>query len=137
MNQNLLEERKIISSCYDHLGGILGEALFNFFIKEKWIQKDEKEISITENGWDELEILGLDIEKLCSTKRKVVTICIERYYGIFHEHTGGYLGTLLADWLVDSGWIVKKVEDNFSLTKKGLYGLESLGVDIKCFKELI
>ena len=137
MNKNLFEERKIISSCDDHFGGILGEALFNFLIKEKWIQKDEKEISITENGWNELEILGLDVEKLRSTKRKMVTACIERHYGIFHEHTGAYLGSLLAEWLVDSGWIVKKVEDHFSLTKKGLHGLESLGVDIKCFTELI
>ena len=133
MNQNLLEERKIISLCYDHFGGILSEALFNFLIKEKWIQKDEKEISITEKGWNELEILGIDVEKLQPTKTKVVTSCIERQYGIHHEHTGAYLGSLLADWLVDSGWIVKKGDDNLNLTKKGLHGLEALGVDIKSF----
>ena len=137
MNTNLCAERKIITSCYDHFGGVLGEVLFNFLIKEKWIQKDEKEISITEKGWNELEILGIDVEKLQPPKTKVVTSCIERQYGIHHEHTGSYLGSLLADWLVDSGWIVKKGNDHLNLTKKGLHGLEALGVDIKSFNEFI
>ena len=137
MSMNLYAERKIITSCYDHLGGILGEVLFNFLIREKWIQKDEKEISITEKGWDELEILGIDVEKLHSTKRKMVTSCIERQYGIYHEHTGAYLGSLLTDWLIDSRWVVKKENGNLGLTKKGLHGLKSLGVDIKNFTDVI
>jgi len=139
MNSNELKGRKIVTPCYNHLGGILGEALFTFLVKEKWIQKDKNDIdyNITQKGWEELEIFGIDIEKLRSTEKKIVTACIEQHYGIYHKHTGALLGSLITDLLIELGWIAKKQENQLKVTKKGLHGLNALGVNIKNIIEIL
>ena len=74
-----ISKRTFIDSCNDHLGGILGEALFKFVLKEKWIENSDGEYNITNKGWEELEIIGLDVETLRNTKRKTVKICFETW----------------------------------------------------------
>lgn len=130
-------KRKIIKPCYDHISGIVGELLFDFLIKNKWIEKvnNGNEFNITENGWHELELLGIDMGKLKNTKRKVVSPCIERHHGIFIEHTGAHLGYLLSEWTFKKGWIIKNEDNQYLLTDKGLLGFESLGIDTKDIKQ--
>lgn len=124
-----LNNRKIVTYCYDHIGGILGEAIFEFLLREKWIEKDgEKQYHITEKGWEELEIMGVQLEKISSTSPKTFTSCHEKHHGIYHEHAGSPLGNLITDLLIEQEWIIKKGEDNLLLTKKGLRGLQSLGI---------
>jgi hypothetical protein len=129
----LIYKRTIVDSCYDHLGGILGETLFKFLLKEKWIENSDGEYNITDKGWEELETMGLDIDMLRNTKRKIVNICLQSNYGIFHEHIGAHLGSLLMELMIDLNWLVKKDEKRFELTDTGISGLESLGVEIKKF----
>jgi len=131
MNKRSFEKRIIVNPCYDHVGGLLGEALLRFFLKEKLIKRLEEDYIITENGWEELEIIGIDIDKLRSYKRKIVKVCIESNHGILYEHIGSYLGTLLMERISELGWLKKKDEKRYELTEKGLTGLESLGVRIK------
>ncbi|MCJ7572362.1 MAG: hypothetical protein MUO82_10900, partial [Candidatus Thermoplasmatota archaeon] len=71
---NQIYKRNIVESCYDHLSGILGEALFKFLLKEKCIENSSGEYNITDKGWEELEIMGLDVDKLHNTKRKIVNV---------------------------------------------------------------
>src|SRR4030042_5520244 len=127
----LMYKRTIVESCYDHLGGILGEALFKFLLKEKWIENSDGEYNITDKGWEELEIIGLEVDILRNTKRKIVNICLQSNYGIFHEHIGAQLGSLLMELMIDLNWLEKKDEKRFELTGTGIFGLESLGVEIK------
>jgi len=131
MNRRLFDRRIIVSPCYDHLGGLLGESLLRFFLKEKLIKRFDEDYIITDNGWEELEIIGIDIDKLRSDKRKIVKVCIESNHGILYEHIGSYLGALLMERIFELGWLKKKDEKRYELTDKGLTGLESLGVRIK------
>lgn len=131
MNSAKIVERKIVTTCYDHLGGILGELIFNFFLKEKLIEKSkvDNEYIISGKGWNELEIFGIDVKKLRSSKRKIVTICYDTYYGIYDQHIGAHLGAVLKDWFFELGWVVINEKKIVRLTKKGLHGLKALGVD--------
>jgi len=86
---------------------------------------------ITQKGWDELEIIGIDVDKLRTVKRKIVNVCFESNHGILYEHIGSYLGNLLMERMIELGWIKKKNEKIFLLTEKGLTGLESMGIKIK------
>ena len=131
MNKRSFEKRITINPCCDHVGGLLGEALLRFFLKEKLIKRLDEDYIITENGWEELEIIGIDIDKLRSYKKKIVKICIESNHGILYEHIGSYLGSLLMERIFELGWIKKKDEKRYELTEKGLTGLETLGVRIK------
>lgn len=51
-------------SCYDHLGGKLGELLLKSFIANDWIKKDphtDKNYHVTETGKKGFEALGIDL----------------------------------------------------------------------------
>ena len=120
MNKVNLEKKINVTSCYDHLGGLLGEALLRFFLKENLIKIFNNEYVITDKGWDELEIIGIDVDKLRSTKRKIVNICFESNHGILYEHLGSYLGDLLKERMIELEWIKKKNVKSFLLTEKDL-----------------
>ena len=108
MNTSNLEKKINVTSCYDHIGGLLGEAILKFFLKERLIRIFENEYVITDKGWDELEIIGVDVDKLRSRKRKIVNICFESNHGILYEHLGSYLGNLLMNRMIELEWIKKK-----------------------------
>jgi hypothetical protein len=125
------KKNMIVTSCYDHLGGLIGEALLRFFLKERLIRIFDNEYIITDKGWDELEIIGVNVDKLRSTKKKFVNICFESKKGILYEHLGSDLGNLLMERIIELKWIKKKGGNSYLLTEKGLTGLESMGVKIK------
>lgn len=116
-NKNF-EKRINITSCQDHLGGLLGEALLRFFLKEKLIKMNGNDYIITDKGWDELEIIGIDVDKLRSIKRKIVNICFENNHGIFYEHQGSYLGNLLMVRMIELDWLKKIDEKNLNSLKR-------------------
>ena len=125
------KDRKLVTICYDHIGGVLGETIFKFLLKEKWIEQSENDYAITEKGWNELEMIGIDISKLKDSKRKTINVCTERNLGIFHEHIGSNLGALLLEHMIELNWLQKKNDKVFELNDNGLQALELLGVDIK------
>jgi len=131
MNSRISERGKIITTCHNHLSGLLGEYLLRFFLKEELIKRLEDDFIITDKGWEDLEIIGIDVDKLRSIKGKIVKVCIESNEGILYEHIGSYLGALLMERMFELGWLKNKDEKRYELTEKGLIGLETLGVRIK------
>ena len=128
-----LKKKVLIKSCHDHIGGFFGESVLRFFLKEGLIKMKENEYVITKKGWDELEIIGVDVDKLRLSERKIVNICFESNHGILYEHLGSYLGNLFMKRMIELDWIKKRDEKTFELTEKGFSGLESLGIKIKTF----
>jgi predicted transcriptional regulator len=50
--------------CYDHLGGKLGAALFQFLLEHEWIRLEEGKTTVyavTEKGEKGFEALGLKL----------------------------------------------------------------------------
>ena len=117
--------------CNGHIGGLLGEALLKYFLREELIKKTNGDYIITEKGWEELEIIGIDIDKLRSNNKKIVNICSDSNYGIICEHMGSHLGALLMERMFELEWFKKRDRNIFELTLKGVTGLESLGIRIK------
>ncbi len=131
MNKGNFDKVINVTSCNGHLGGLLGEALLRFFLKENLIKINGNDYAITQKGWDELEIIGIDVDKLRSIKSKIVNVCFESNHGILYEHVGSYLGNLLMERMIELNWIKKKDEKILQLTDKGFTGLESMGIRIK------
>ncbi|HEX2945869.1 MAG TPA: hypothetical protein VHT96_07920 [Clostridia bacterium] len=51
-------------SCFGHIGGTLGDRLFNRLLELGWFEKDEDKVtvySLTELGKQALQELGVDI----------------------------------------------------------------------------
>lgn len=60
---------KPAKTCYNHIGGKLGEMLMEMFVDQGWIQKDnlaDKHFLITEKGQKEFTRLGLDLSEIKS-----------------------------------------------------------------------
>lgn len=125
-------ERKTVGLCYDHLSGRVGEQIFKFLVDSKWIEQigEEREYKITEQGFKEFETLGLDMLRLCNSKRKMLCVCIERYGRIFYEHTGALLGTLISERFMELGWLVKVGEKQYEVTTAGHEGLKKMGISL-------
>lgn len=52
--------------CYNHLGGKLGAALFEFMVQEGWIvakAETPNTYELTEKGYEALQSLGLDLSE--------------------------------------------------------------------------
>ena len=105
MNKEKFAKNITVTTCYDHIGGLLGESILKFFLKENLIKMTDNDYIITEKGWDELEIIGINIDKIRSSKRKIVNICFESNYGILYEHLGSYLGNQIMQRMIELEWI--------------------------------
>ena len=128
-----LKNRIMVNLCNDHISGFLGEALYLFFLKEGLISKKDDKYIITKKGLEELEIVGIDISSFNNNLKKKVTICAENDNGIFYEHIGSHLGSLIARKMIELKWIINFDKNTFELTKKGMDGLGSMGVKMKTY----
>ena len=55
-----------VKCCYGHLGGMLGDRLFDRMLELGWFRRDENELksfSLTELGTKEFKKLGVDLYK--------------------------------------------------------------------------
>jgi len=131
MNENFIKNFKV-NVCRDHIGGLLGEAILKFFLKEKLIIKNENDLyDLTDRGFEDLELIGIDIEGLRFSNNKLINICIEKENGILFEHIGSELGSLIYERFFELKWLKKFDDEDVYLTKSGIEGLKSLGVRIK------
>jgi len=63
---NIMRKKRMTGrKCYDHLGGNLGAALFDFYVSNGWIELEDGKntiFKITEKGHLEFAKMGLYIE---------------------------------------------------------------------------
>lgn len=119
--------RKLAAVCYDHIGGALGESLYDALVRKAWIKADSGELRVTAKGRRELAALGVPADQLDSSARKQVNACVERHAGMFYAHIGSHLGSLLAAALVEQDWLERSGRE-FHITPSGRRGLRRLGV---------
>ena len=122
---------KIFNICYGHIGGMLGEVLLYHFLKNKIIEKQDDDYYLTEQGFEELELIGIDIDDIISSSKTKVKICFESKDGILYEHIGSLLGELIMERLVELEWIRKIDDSSVELTTRGIEGLQSIGIKLK------
>ena len=121
--------RKLAAVCYDHIGGALGESLYDTLVRKAWVRAERGGLRVTVKGRRELTSLGVPVDKLESSARKPVNACVERHAGMFYAHIGSHLGSLLAAALVERGWLERSGRE-FHITPSGRRGLRKLGVKL-------
>jgi ParB-like chromosome segregation protein Spo0J len=119
--------RKLAAVCYDHIGGALGESLYDALVRKAWVSSTSGELLVTPKGRRELIALGVPTEELDASGRKQVNACVERHAGMFYAHIGSHLGSLLAAALVEKGWLERSGRE-FHITPLGRRGFRKLGV---------
>jgi DNA-binding transcriptional ArsR family regulator len=93
-------ELQTARTCYDHLAGALGVALFDALQRQRLLTP---ELEVTKRGVKRFGDLGIDIEMLTSRRRPLTRRCLDWTEG--RHHLAGSLGAALAARFLDLGWI--------------------------------
>jgi DNA-binding transcriptional ArsR family regulator len=87
-------------TCYDHLAGALGVALFDALLNERLLTP---ELTATRNGERRLRELGVDVEHASTGRRPFTRRCLD--WSERRHHLAGALGAAIADRFFELGWI--------------------------------
>lgn len=91
-------------TCYDHIAGELGVAIFGGMCMQRWIRKADGSWVLTPKGAAALrEALGIDIATIPALRRALVKPCLDWSERI--EHLGGGLGAALLARALEAGWL--------------------------------
>lgn len=90
-------------TCYDHLAGEAGVALFAALVGGGLIEADGQDAyEVTVKGEERLEALGLDVAGLRKARRRFAWQCLD--WTERRPHLNGALGTALTDRMIELGW---------------------------------
>ncbi len=90
-------------TCYDHLAGRLGVAVFDAMLLQRWVVQYSTDVELTEKGVRALQSTGVDLGQLRRKTRAFARLCIDSTEQ--RPHLGGALGAALTSALFDRGWI--------------------------------
>jgi hypothetical protein len=107
-------------SCYDHLAGRLGVAVFDGLVEAGTLLQRDGGLLVGDRAV--LEGWGIDVEALLAMRRPVVRACLD--WTERRHHLGGGLGAALLIALLERGWIERSlVPRALNLTSHGEEGL--------------
>jgi DNA-binding transcriptional ArsR family regulator len=96
-------------TCYDHLAGRLGVALFGALIDRGALRRQGSgrgEIELGPRAEQVFGALGVDLEAVRLERRRLATACLD--WTERRPHLGGALGAALWAELVTRGWVARR-----------------------------
>jgi DNA-binding transcriptional ArsR family regulator len=117
------------TTCYDHLAGRLGVALFDHLVAAEALvpREGEGELALGPRAQPGFARLGVGLPDV-APRRMLAYACLDSLAG--RPHLGGHLGRELADALAARGWVAPGAQERrLQLTPAGRRGLRRLGVD--------
>ncbi|MEV5571820.1 winged helix-turn-helix domain-containing protein [Spirillospora sp. NPDC052269] len=116
-------------TCYDHLAGEAGVALFAALVDGGMIEPDEGRpvetgipYETTEKGEHRFEEIGLDVAALRGRRRRFAGACLD--WTERRPHLNGALGAALTTRMIELGWFERGRERRaLIITEDGLAGL--------------
>ena len=107
-------------TCYDHLAGTLGVALYERLIEKDWLRGNE----VTLAGARGLYDLYVDVEMLEESRRRLAYPCLD--WSERRPHLGGSLGAALLETFIGRKWL-KRERDGRAVTVTTLGAREMRG----------
>ena len=120
-------ELQAARTCYDHLAGALGVALFDALQGQRLLTP---ELEVTKRGAKRFGELGLDVDELAKKRRPLARRCLD--WTERRHHLAGSLGAALADRCFELGWLERLPSNRaVRVTEKGRRGLaRDLALDL-------
>ena len=104
-------------SCYDHIAGVLGVALYDRFENAGWIgaesKRDPAARELTDAGTKAFAALGIDVEATRALRRRFASACLD--WSERRPHLGGALGAAFLDLALKRRWVARQ-RDSRALT---------------------
>ncbi|MUN39434.1 ArsR/SmtB family transcription factor [Actinomadura litoris] len=113
----------VARTCYDHLAGEAGVALFAALLDAGLIEPDgEEAYEVTGKGEERFEALGLDVPALRKARRRFAWQCLD--WTERRPHLNGALGAALTSRMIELGWFERGTTRRaLRVTDAGLAGL--------------
>lgn len=93
--------------CYDHLAGELGVAMFDSFLKHKWVTPGpERTFALTRLGRAKVSSFGVGIEDIERGARPLCRACLD--WSVRRHHLAGALGAAVLDRVLERGWAAQR-----------------------------
>jgi len=99
-------------TCYDHLAGALGVALYDRLRNLAWLapaRRDPDAYDVTPKGTKALEALGIDVAATRAGRRRFAIGCLD--WSERRCHLGGALGAALLDLALTRKWMTRERDD--------------------------
>jgi DNA-binding transcriptional ArsR family regulator len=110
-------------TCYDHLAGQAGTALFAALLDGGLIRQEDGTYDVTAKGEERLHELGIDLAGLRRSKRRFAWHCLD--WTERRPHLNGALGAALTARVIELGWFVRgSTPRALVLTNRGVTGLQ-------------
>lgn len=93
---------RVARTCYDHLAGSLGVALYERLLERGWLRDDE----LTLAGSKVMGALRIDVDALRGSRRRLAYPCLDWSERRFH--LGGSLGAALLQVFLGRKWLKKE-----------------------------
>jgi DNA-binding transcriptional ArsR family regulator len=92
-------------TCYDHIAGTLGVALYESFRTQGWISQARRSdaYDLTDAGSARFEALGIDIAGARAARRRFAYACLD--WSERRPHMGGALAAAVLRMMLRRGWI--------------------------------
>ena len=112
-------ELQAARTCYDHLAGALGVALFEALRRQRLLTTG---LEVTRRGAKRFGDLGIDVDELAGRRRPLTRRCLD--WTERRHHLAGSLGAALAARCFELGWIERLPSSRaLRVTEKGRRGL--------------
>ncbi|MQY09263.1 helix-turn-helix domain-containing protein [Actinomadura macrotermitis] len=90
-------------TCYDHLAGEAGVALFAALLDGGLIEQDgDESYAVTDKGEERFAGIGLDVAQLRRSRRRFAWRCLD--WTERRPHLNGVLGAALTDRMIELDW---------------------------------
>jgi len=112
-------------TCYDHLAGKLGVALFSHFADLGWFAKRQgKKCDLSASGSEGFTNLGVDLVQTRTTRRRFAYECLD--WSERKPHLAGALGAALLNVALKKRWVEQDLDSRaLEVTKTGLRDLST------------
>ena len=97
-------------TCYDHIAGTLGVALYESFRARQWISQAGRSdgYDVTDAGRSRFEMLGIDVDAASAARRRFAYACLD--WSERRPHLGGALAAALLRLLLRKRWVEQDLD---------------------------
>jgi DNA-binding transcriptional ArsR family regulator len=97
-------------TCYDHIAGTLGVALYDRFVAMRWLSvlAGTMACHLTESGHDAFEGLGIDVDAARRSHRRFAFACLD--WSERRPHLAGALGAGLLQAVLKRRWVEQDLD---------------------------
>jgi len=100
-------------TCYDHLAGTCGVALFDTMVARQWLAVADGGYGVTSAGERQLVALGIDVVAARSARRMFARPCLD--WTERRTHLAGSLAAAITSRLIALGWFTHRTRDGRAL----------------------